>query len=123
MIVKPDGAGNNLGAMRKRWLDGFSVWKKLDGNDERERVKLGTYYKAMPCRHDAPRVRSPTRAFRGVNVVMCLTSSGTLVLILIAKQGPRVVVASSAAAAAPFAGSGSPAAAAAAHPRSGPQVL
>ena len=28
-------------------LDGFSVWKKLDGNDETKRVTLETYYKAM----------------------------------------------------------------------------
>ena len=34
MVVKPDGAGGNLASMRKRWLDGFSVWKKLDGNVE-----------------------------------------------------------------------------------------
>ena len=47
MVVKADGAGSNLASMRKRWLDGFSVWKKLDGNVEGDRVKLETYYNAL----------------------------------------------------------------------------
>ena len=64
MLVKPDGAGGNLASMRKRWLDGFSVWKKLDGNDESDRVKLETYFKAMiasmpsaPIEHPLVRTR------------------------------------------------------------------
>ena len=64
MVVKADGAGSNLASMRKRWLDGFSVWKKLDGNDETKRVTLETYYKAMifslpssPIEHPLVRTR------------------------------------------------------------------
>ena len=69
MVVKPDGAGSNLASMRKRWLDGFSVWKKLDGNDENKRVTLETYFKAMiasmpssPIEHPLVRTRMCSEA-------------------------------------------------------------
>ena len=50
--------------MRKRWLEGYSVWKKLADSDESDRVKLEVYYKAMvnslpssPIEHPLVRVR------------------------------------------------------------------
>ena len=64
MVLKPDGAGGSLASMRKRWLEGYSVWKKLADSDESDRVKLEVYYKAMvnslpssPIEHPLVRVR------------------------------------------------------------------
>ena len=64
MVLKSDGAGGSRAAMRKRWLEGYSVWKKLADSDESDRVKLEVYYKAMvnslpssPIEHPLVRVR------------------------------------------------------------------
>ena len=64
MVLKPDGAGGSRASMRKRWLEGYSVWKKLADSDESDRVKLEVYYKAMvnslpssPIEHPLLRVR------------------------------------------------------------------
>ena len=43
MVLKPDGAGGSRASMRKRWLEGYSVWKKLADSDESDRVKLEVY--------------------------------------------------------------------------------
>ena len=37
----------SIAALEKTWLDGLSIWKRITGNDEYNRVSLQTYYLAI----------------------------------------------------------------------------
>ena len=45
MKINPMDA--SIAALEKTWLDGLSIWKRITGNNEYERVSLQTYYLAI----------------------------------------------------------------------------
>ena len=57
MILKPDGAGGSRASIRKRWLEGYSIWKKLSDSDENDRVKLEVCVPTARSGQDSPIVR------------------------------------------------------------------
>ena len=64
MKINPTGA--SIAVLEKTWLDGLSIWKRITGNDEYERVSLQTYYLAirdgLPDKPFEARTRSKRRA-------------------------------------------------------------
>ena len=45
--VENEGQSDGCVVLEKTWLDGLSIWKRITGNNEYDRVSLQTYYLAI----------------------------------------------------------------------------
>ena len=45
--MKVNSTGVSIATLEKTWLDGLSIWKRITGNNEYDRVSLQTYYLAI----------------------------------------------------------------------------